>query len=443
MHTINLLELFETKNFCIAPFIHTNITNDNRCLLCCNNESVIASLNESSFNEVWTSEVYKNIRQDLVNDLPIQGCEGCYTTEKLGDISYRQIFNNRAKLDLKQKRIDLDFLSVDHGNKTKTPISYDIRASNLCNLKCVMCGPSSSSEYAKEIDENKKLYDYSESLLFPQKIMNMKTDWFDDLEKSILASNNPVVKLLGGEPTIIPQYIDMLEKLVLAKNTGGKLQITTNLTNLNKKIKNILPKFRRSEVTCSVDGIDSVLEYIRYPIKYPAWQTNFESLLDLSNNTENIMININLVVQVYNLYQLPKFLKYIAEKTKDSKNFMGFHLLKLLTSVKNNPLRVHLIPYKDRLVIADELNEISKSFDPDIIKRSELKYTINSILDTKEVDDSDKVSLAIFTLKRDISRGISLKDYIPEVYKLIENEYETEKIKILNYLERHNEQTTI
>jgi len=63
-------------------------------------------------------------------------CEGCYKIEQYGGKSRRITENNRWENIEKPK---LEFL--------------DIRLSNLCNLKCLMCYPDSSSSLVSDYKE--------------------------------------------------------------------------------------------------------------------------------------------------------------------------------------------------------------------------------------------------------------------------------------------------
>jgi MoaA/NifB/PqqE/SkfB family radical SAM enzyme len=436
MQPINVQELSKTKHFCIAPFVHTMIDTNNNCRLCCANEKPVASLNDVDFTQAWTSDAYKKIRTDMLNDIPVSGCEECYNIEAAGNVSDRTRFNQKPITNVIYKQINLELVSVEHGNRSEKPISYDIRASNLCNLKCVMCGPVSSSEYAKEVNENSVLYNYPNlpRTITPHTEIKLKLNWFDEVEQSILSTDKPILKLLGGEPSIIPAYLNLLEKMLENNNHNGQLYITTNLTNVNKKFKNIIENFKNTVISCSVDGIGSTLEYIRYPINYKKWEENFNYLLKVSNETDNeLAYDAHTVVQPYNLYHLPEFIRYITASTVGNTKFKGLSFTAVHDYADSKPLAFNVIPYQDRLVIAEELMELSKDIDPIILKNSRLNYIINLITDNSQPEVVDKTALLVYTLKRDISRGINIKDYIPEVYKLFEDQYETTKLKMLKF----------
>jgi organic radical activating enzyme len=299
-----------------------------------------------------------------------------------------------------------------------------------------MCGPVSSSEYAKEVNENSVLYNYPNlpRTITPHTEIKLKLNWFDEVEQSILSTDKPILKLLGGEPSIIPAYLNLLEKMLENNNHNGQLYITTNLTNVNKKFKNIIENFKNTVISCSVDGIGSTLEYIRYPINYKKWEENFNYLLKVSNETDNeLAYDAHTVVQPYNLYHLPEFIRYITASTVGNTKFKGLSFTAVHDYADSKPLAFNVIPYQDRLVIAEELMELSKDIDPIILKNSRLNYIINLITDNSQPEVVDKTALLVYTLKRDISRGINIKDYIPEVYKLFEDQYETTKLKMLKF----------
>ena len=142
----------DTKHFCMAGFVHTMIDTVNAVKVCCTSRATLASMNEEpSVVKVWTSERYQRLRRDMLDDKPIEGCELCYKQESQNIISDRQRFNATFS--------DIE-INVETGNSSNAPLSFDLRPNNLCNLKCMMCGPASSSQLAKEIIDNKTLFQF-------------------------------------------------------------------------------------------------------------------------------------------------------------------------------------------------------------------------------------------------------------------------------------------
>ena len=177
----------------------------------------------------------------------------------------------------------------------------DLRPGNLCNLKCRMCNMQSSTEIAKEnielqkdqsfVDKLKKL-DEEKEIGITQKLGKM--DLLQKLSKNYTSTeehkeeiyklfdyaNLRRLKLLGGEPSIDPTIISILKQLKdndFTKNDDFRLQITSNLTNVNKIWIDYFELFN-VKLTISMDGAGRTYEYIRTPFKWKALKKNIHKV---------------------------------------------------------------------------------------------------------------------------------------------------------------------
>ena len=98
--------------------------------ICCASKNVTSD----SINDFWHSDYIKNVRSKMLKGEYVKECTSCYQSEEQGQISLRNHYNNRYK----------DF------SENNLPTALDLDFSNLCNLKCIMCGPDRSSMWAKE-----------------------------------------------------------------------------------------------------------------------------------------------------------------------------------------------------------------------------------------------------------------------------------------------------
>ena len=87
--------LYESKHFCLAPWIHLMIKSNKDVLPCCRSSNVIGKSNDASLKEFWNSEKIKEMRITLLKDDPFPGCERCYNDEKYGKESNRNAFNDK------------------------------------------------------------------------------------------------------------------------------------------------------------------------------------------------------------------------------------------------------------------------------------------------------------------------------------------------------------
>ena len=102
-----------------------------------------------------------------------------------------------------QDKDDSVEMNTESGNQWNSPLTLDYRPSNLCNLKCRMCGPGSSTEWAKEIDNNISTH-YNQ--------LNKMSDgtsvyYFDNNVSKFLERINPDYIILAGYMRIISESL--------------------------------------------------------------------------------------------------------------------------------------------------------------------------------------------------------------------------------------------
>ena len=392
-----------SKYFCAVPFVHQKIST--RVIeVCCSSNLLITNKMNASISEEWHGKKYKELRTKMLNDVPVPECSYCYKIEENSLESERLYYNSRYK--------DLE-LNVDTGNQYDHPVSYDLRNDNTCNLKCVMCHPSSSSQIEKELLENKDIIDH-----FPIFQPNFSKNALDEISESILKLDFVNLKLLGGEPSLIPGHFKLLNDLLdSGKASSTTVDITTNLTNLNNNFKQILKSFPNMHLQLSIDGLEKVVEYIRHPLNFDKWTENFEYIKKL--NLESVYLHYS--VQILNLHQLPEFVKFARKNYKDSNIGYSFNLV-------NFPTQFNLlqIPYVEREQIAKDLTIEYTEMTERERKFSNLSLIIDRCLEKTEIKNTSK--LAKYLAQRDIVRKQNIKDFIPEIYDLIKHDYE----RILN-----------
>lgn len=212
---------------------------------------------------------------DLKNTTRPEACRACWA----GSNSYRDFFKQR-----KQDKPGIQFL--------------DIRNSNQCNLKCRVCNPHFSNQWAKELK-------YETTLLNTD-----MTPWLDQL----LTENLVEVYFCGGEPLIIKEHYQILEKLIhrgLSKKIS--LRYNTNCTVLNYKDKNIFElweNFDRVSLSVSIDAAGEELNYIRSGSNWQEIKQNIESIVERRKKISNLSINFTPTVSLLNIWFLPELYSY-------------------------------------------------------------------------------------------------------------------------------------
>ena len=297
----------ENKHFCPVPFVHLYLDNSTNSRICCVASRENIPERSEFVSELWNGDYYKQVRQDMLDGKYNESCKTCYRREAEDLKSDRQRYIERYK--------DVP-LNVENGNDTGKPLDLELRFSNLCNLKCRMCHPRQSSQFEKELkkhpqvaekyftvwaDEGYKLA--NNKSVDPSNVVNF--DW-------LFSKNLVKIKLLGGEPTIMPEAQKALEYLINVGNTNTKIHITSNGTNVNPKFNNLIKKFDNVVFNFSIDGCYETNDYIRFP-------SNFHSIIkNIEDVTEKVdYFSTTMCIQalnIHNLYDHAKFMTEFSEK---------------------------------------------------------------------------------------------------------------------------------
>lgn len=191
----------------------------------------------------------EQIREDFINDVRPRECNKCWANEDLGLESDRQLKNQAY--DFYADR-DIKFVKKDCAKGLYSQQIVKLYTSNICNSTCVTCNATASSAWAaldgKHI-EIKKIPDHT---LSGMDLTQIK-----------------MLTFVGGEPLYEKLNFEILEQLIHADNTDCFISMVTNgSTKINQRQIDILSKFKNLNFCLSIDGVGSVFEYLRYPLKW-------------------------------------------------------------------------------------------------------------------------------------------------------------------------------
>lgn len=266
-----------------------------------------------NWQESWNNRIYfhqqdkykeivvDKIHHDISNDVLHPGCAKCNNDEELGIFSLRNYANqlHRSVSDASNQIVDLE-----------------LRLSNVCNLKCLMCHPISSSLVAAERRQHqekfKKLNNSQLSFYNPKSSNYFETqqfrDWFTTISPSLRR-----VHITGGEPFLIPTVMDLLNELLpIASNIS--LGFNTNLTLLSSSQLALLQKFPNLRLNISLEGVGPMNDWIRYPSK---WEIIDQNIATLKEKIPTAEITIQHVLQHTSVYSLPGLFEYCKKMSLD------------------------------------------------------------------------------------------------------------------------------
>ena len=349
-----------------------------------------------SMEEWYNSDYLKDIRRRMLEGEDLPECYRCYDLDDRGSISNRQ---------WSLKTWD----NISDGQELKDQTGFtDVTAtfSNLCNLKCVMCSPTFSSQHVKEktkILESGVTDYWHENSEYEE--WNADKATFDVLEHS---DNIRILRLFGGEPTIMPQFIPLLEGL---NNNGSAkniwLKMTTNVTNINPYIMKLLSGFERVTINISLDGIGDTLEYIRFPAKWSAISKNIKTILSyIEKDDSNIDVVYNFTVQILNIMNFKELVEWVNDE------YIEYMTISIVCTLENPKFfDMRLLPLSARPAVIEQMKSL---YDLPIMHNEYVDLIINTLLQDVYDDRYPAFWRAIEILET--QRGNNLENSNPLLY---------------------------
>lgn len=252
------------------------------------------SLKDQSVKDIWNSDKTREMRRSLLRGEAQPHCRECYETEKLGERSYRQTSNERYSTYFNR----IDSMQTDGTLREADPFIVDFRFSNLCNLRCRICEPLSSTAWYAESSLVHGAPAPVGTIQLP--LTESKLDlFFEDLIPKLKAAH-----ILGGEPLLQPVHYDFLEKLIEAGRTDVILTYNTNLTRLGLKNRSALKlwgNFKHVHLELSLDGVGKQLELMRKGCRWKDLIKNFRLIRVFA---PNVRLRVYPAVSVMNCFHL-------------------------------------------------------------------------------------------------------------------------------------------
>jgi len=303
---------------------------------------------------------------------------------------------------------------ADDPNEILVSISFD----NLCNLKCITCFGTNSSQLALESTDKKM----KKIWLSVQKQGPKKTEFakrfLSEREISTLR-----IEVLGGEPLINPalyNFLDWLSIQPYAKQT--RVNITTNGTTYDERIEKYVENFDMVNIQMSVDGIDDVYEYIRFGASFDTFKdtlNKFHLLKNKIKEPDRINLGFCYTLSWMNSLHIEKFFNWLYT------NYPQYSQNVFISKLEGPKYyAINVLPIDVRKEIVERVKNLI--INKDAVKTG-LDFYIQHMITTEEFDNSETF------LKRGIKQ-LKINDNLPKRNSLV---FETFK-PIFNFLNLHD-----
>lgn len=384
------------SKFCVLPFVHFEVDTDGKIRPCCvydghylKDDGTHFNARKDSILEFRNSSWIKNMQERMLADKPDAGCKKCYSEEANGNVSRRIRENERYAMEIDNiKRGEFNLKIID------------IKPGNTCNLKCRICNEFSSSKW---IDDKKKLFNtnkvFNDTQLANFKWYNNEKFWE---ELDTMMEHVEAIEIFGGEPMLIKQQFQFLEKLIergLSKNIT--VSYATNGTIFPEHaVKNIWPHFKHVTIMLSADGVREGFEYSRYPAEWSVYEATLQRYVNAG-----ITPTVSYGVSVHSIFNLIESLEYYYEKK----------IPVWLNIVYDANTSVAALPKEVKSIITDRITSEFRAEWNDILQEKTIDGVVNYMNNTQmdfsnvrnDINQIDKIREQNFN---DVFSG--LEDYL-------------------------------
>ena len=375
----NTMDIYTMKHYCAMPFNHVSVGNNGDYQICCIHpvpDKHKKNINQTGVDEWLQNPYLHEVKSAFAEDQQHPGCKRCWQQETSGTQSIRQVQAKEYKI-IGAKPMQSRILHIE------------VAVGNLCNLSCVMCSEYNSSAI---LAENRQLG----IAVFDQREFIWTQSAFENLQQ-ILDYRPRVIHLRGGEPLYNKRILELLDDFPAEHARNTLLHLTTNATTWTPQWQQTLSKFKSVRMMLSVDAVDELSEYIRYPSKFAQVEHNIKQIITCSN----VKPVIHATVQNLNIM-------HIGQVVQWAKRMNIYLMLDLL--VQPDYLEITNLPPVLKQQAIDHLHTVlAQDLDPHI--QSEIS-AYKTALETATFVPQRWQRFVDNISRRDAVRGNSHKDFL-------------------------------
>lgn len=402
--------LTDNTSFCILPWMHMHTSDSGKTTPCCMYKSndILGNANVDSLESIWNDKPMREIRQRMLAGELVEGCKLCYEKDLSGIYSHRQKMN----VDFKHNIILTDNTKEDGSLSSMKLKLWDIRFSNLCNMKCRTCSSKYSSNWH---DDERKLSEINGIAFNKDKVVSSgrtEDDIFDQFSSQL--ENMERIYFAGGEPLIMEEHYRALNEMIDRNLTDIDLIYNTNFSQLRFKKTNVLEKwnkFSKVTVVASLDAMGARAEYIR---KGTVWEKIEQNRKEMMKISPNVHFLIGPAVSIFNIQHIPDF-----QKTWFELGYLKINNIQPTLVQQPIHYRIDIMPAEMKKRVEEKyVNHIEWLESEGATQNTVEKY--QQIINFMNYDDKSNL-IPMFILKTrelDMIRNENILDILPELKEL-------------------------
>jgi organic radical activating enzyme len=266
--------------------------------------------------DLFTNSEYEiNTRREKLNNIKNPECQRCWSSESKNVRSCR--------LPEPYYKMHRDRFPEITNDLTPMPTMIEIAFNNTCDLKCIYCSSTFSSQWQTE---DKKFNIVSkQQAVAPEGFEDIFWQWLEQDGSNTLLQ----YYILGGEPLIQPEFYNFIDRFIpLIKanpnkfNVKPELVILTNghtpekyLTKWFEKIKE-LNEVVSIQFHISIEGYGNKAEYIRTNLDWDRFSSNVDKILEFSKSgASEIRFSItHSAMSITSCLDLLQWIKKLSDK---------------------------------------------------------------------------------------------------------------------------------
>ena len=411
-------KLIDSEFFCMLPWIHLHAWPDGRAYPCCLGKAhhPVGNFKEKSMREIWNDDPMRAMRRNMLEDKPCKECSDCYEQEEYGFASMR----NNSNKNFGQHISEIGATLPD-GSLPDMKLHYwDVRFSNICNLKCRSCGSIFSSRW---YDDDVKIWGKP---LRPrvQFAGKHEEDVWEQMQEHIPHLDQ--IYFAGGEPLIMEEHTRILKLLIEKGNTKVRLIYNTNLNELCYKKENVLELWKHFPTVCVAASLDDMGDRAEMIRSGTDWLQVEQNIRDLKRECPHIDFMISPTLSMMNIWNFTKFHRYMVEQGFIAAKDFNLNILQ-----GPKEYRIDLLPLDIKLKFKKEFEEHIEWLRPiDTIQRAVGGFE-GAITFMMATDNSHLLANFWETINDlDWSRSESLISVVPELAAIVQYRPEDKRIPL-------------
>jgi radical SAM protein with 4Fe4S-binding SPASM domain len=406
----------ETDHYCPLLWCHLHVNTHGNVQPCCMApfDTSLGNVNNTTFDNIWNGKKMRRARSALLRDKPLTSCTACYEKEKSSSWSLRKAsilkYHDTVRENLKNTQVD--GTSID-----SKPVYWDIRFSNICNMRCRMCGHFSSSKWyadAQKLANEYENYNYLGHKK-DRAIINGVEDSTSLLDR--LDEYLPHVKELyfaGGEPMLMEEHYRILKRLDELGLHDTFIRYNTNFLQLYYKDKSIVELWKKfTNVFCSI-SVDTYGKRAEILRKDTVWETIEQNMKLVKQEVPHVRINIAPTIQILNVFTVTDLHQQWCEKGWLGPNDMFLNILHTPDFYCIKALPQHLKEAaKNKLL--NHLSWLKENYNDNLYSiTNTISNTINFMM-SEQLDEQWLHELIKHTAQLDNIRSESTSETFPEL----------------------------